>query len=188
AALGRATGNCMVMGTASTMAALAEALGMSLPGTAAIPAPDSRRLRLAEAVGRQIVETIKQDLRPSRILTERAFDNAVRLFLALGGSTNAVVHLPAIAGPVGLKLPVAKFDAFSRTTPLLVNVRPSGQYHMEDLFNAGGVPAVLKELTPLLHLDCLTVTGKTLGENLERTGSVSERGREVIRPLGNPLA
>src|SRR5580704_7554256 len=105
-ALGRSTGHCMVMGTASTMAALTEALGMALPGTAAIPAPDSRRLRLAEAVGRQIVETVKQDLRPSRIMTEKAFDNAIRLFLALGGSTNAVVHLPAIAGRVGLKLPL----------------------------------------------------------------------------------
>ena len=163
---------------------------MALPGTAAIPAPDSRRLRLAEAVGRQIVETVKQDLRPSRILTEQAFDNAIRLFLALGGSTNAVVHLPAMAGRVGLKLPLAKFDQFSRTTPLLVNVRPSGQFHMEDLFNAGGVPAVLQELSPLLHLDTLTVTGKTLGDNIaevRRAGSVSDRS-DVIRPLKEPLA
>jgi dihydroxy-acid dehydratase len=189
-ALGRSAGHCMVMGTASTMAALAEAMGMALPGTAAIPAPDSRRLRLAEAVGRQIVDTVKQDLRPSRILTEAAFDNAIRLFLALGGSTNAVVHLPAMAGRVGLKLPLKKFDEFSRTTPLLANVRPSGKYHMEDLFNAGGVPAVLHELAPLLHLDTLTITGKTLGENIaeaRRAGSVSDRS-EVIRPLRDPLA
>src|SRR5436305_9045755 len=154
-ALGRSTGHCMVMGTASTMAALSEALGMSLPGTAAIPAPDSRRLRLAEAVGRQIVETVRLGLTPSRILTERAFENALRVFMAVGGSTNAVIHLVAIAGRLGLKLPLDKFDAFSRTTPLLVNVRPSGQFHMEDLFEAGGVPAVLHELAPLLHLDCL---------------------------------
>src|SRR5208283_855050 len=153
--------HCMVMGTASTMASLAEALGMSLPGTAAIPAPDSRRLRLAEAVGRQIVETVRLGLTPSRILTEKAFENALRLFMALGGSTNAVVHLPAIAGRLGLKLPLEKFDAFSRTTPVLANIRPVGQWHMEDLFEAGGIPAVLKELAPILHLDCLTVTGKT---------------------------
>src|SRR5208337_3141193 len=130
---------------------LAEALGMSLPGTAAIPAPDSRRLRLAEAVGRQIVETVRQGLTPSRILTERAFENALRLFMALGGSTNAVVHLPAIAGRVGVPLPLTQFDEFSRTTPLLTNVRPSGRFHMEDLFDAGGIPAVLAELKPLLH-------------------------------------
>src|SRR3984893_10677501 len=116
------------MGTASTMALLAEALGMALPGTAAIPAPDSRRLRLAEAVGRQIVETVRLGLTPARILTERAFENAIRVFMAIGGSTNAVVHLPAIAGRVGLKLPLEKFDAFSRTTPLLANIRPSGQF------------------------------------------------------------
>jgi dihydroxy-acid dehydratase len=184
-ALGRSAGHCMVMGTASTMAALAEALGMALPGTAAIPAPDSRRLRLAEAVGRQIVEIVKQDLRPSRILTERAFENALRVFMAIGGSTNAVVHLPAIAGRVGLKLPLDKFDAFSRSTPLLVNVRPSGQFQMEELFAAGGIPAVIKELGPHLDLDCLTVTGKTLGENIERAQVAR---RDVIRPIDAPLA
>jgi dihydroxy-acid dehydratase len=184
-ALGRSTGHCMVMGTASTMAALAEALGMALPGTAAIPAPDSRRLRLAEAVGRQIVETVRQDLRPSRILTERAFDNAIRLFMAIGGSTNAVVHLPAIAGRVGVKLPLEKFDAFSRTTPLLVNLRPSGQFYMEDLFHAGGIPAVLKELGPLLYRDCLTVTGRTLGENIDNAKVARS---DVIRSPSQPLA
>ncbi|HYT87370.1 MAG TPA: IlvD/Edd family dehydratase [Gemmataceae bacterium] len=184
-ALGRSTGHCMVMGTASTMAAMSEALGLSLPGTAAIPAPDSRRLRLAEAVGRQIVELVRLGLTPSRILTERAFENALRVFMAIGGSTNAVVHLPAIAGRLGLKLPLTKVDVFSRTTPLLVNLRPSGQYHMEDLFEAGGIPAVMKELAPLLYLDCLTVTGRTVGENLERA---RVDRREVIRPLAEPLA
>src|SRR5262249_25943641 len=184
-ALGRSTGHCMVMGTASTMASLSEALGMSLPGTAAIPAPDSRRLRLAEAVGRQIVELVRRGLTPSQILTEHAFENALRVFMAIGGSTNAVVHLPAIAGRLGLKLPLTKVDAFSRTTPLLVNLRPSGQFHMEDLFEAGGVPAVMKELAPLLHLDCLTVTGRTLGEELERA---HVQRRDVIRPLNEPLA
>jgi dihydroxy-acid dehydratase len=184
-ALGRSTGHCMVMGTASTMAALAEALGMALPGTAAIPAPDSRRLRLAEAAGRQIVETVRLGLTPQRILTEQAFENAVRVFMAIGGSTNAVVHLPALAGRLGLKLPLDLFDAFSRTTPLLVNLRPSGQFHMEDLFEAGGVPAVLRELAPLLHLDCLTVTGRTLGENLAHARVAR---RDVIRPLHEPLS
>jgi dihydroxy-acid dehydratase len=184
-ALGRSAGHCMVMGTASTMAALAEALGMALPGTAAIPAPDSRRLRLAEAVGRQIVDTVKQGLTPSRILTERAFDNALRVFMAIGGSTNAVVHLPAIAGRAGLKLPLARFDAFSRSTPLLVNVRPSGQFQMEELFEAGGIPAVMQELAPLLNLDCLTVTGGTIGAGIENARVVR---RDVIRALDAPLA
>jgi dihydroxy-acid dehydratase len=174
----------MVMGTASTMAAVAEALGMALPGTAAIPAPDSRRLRLAEAVGRQIVETVRLGLTPSRVMTAAAFDNAVRVFLAVGGSTNAVVHLPAIAGRLGLPLPLDRFDALSRTTPLLVDLRPSGRFHMEDLFEAGGVPAVLKELAPILHLDCLTVTGRTLAENI--AGARVAR-RDVIRPLHEPL-
>jgi len=183
-ALGSSVGHCMVMGTASTMAAIGEALGMCLPGTAAIPAPDARRLRLSEAVGRQIVEAVRQDLRPSRLMTAPAFENAIRLFLAIGGSTNAVVHLPAIAGRLGVPLPLAQFDALSRTTPLLVNVRPAGQLHMQDLFEAGGIPAVLKELAPLLHLDCLTVTGQTLGANLEKAKVTR---RDVIRPLHEPL-
>jgi dihydroxy-acid dehydratase len=184
-ALGRSAGHCMVMGTASTMAALTEVLGLALPYTAAIPAPDSRRLRLAEAAGRQIVEVVKRQLTPRQILTEKAFANALRLFMAIGGSTNAIVHLCAIAGRLGFKLPLAQVDQFSRSTPLLVNLRPSGQFHMEDLFEAGGVPAVLKELAPLLHLDCLTVTGRTLGENLEQA---RVDRRDVIRPLGEPLA
>jgi dihydroxy-acid dehydratase len=184
-ALGRSTGHCMVMGTASTMAAISEALGMSLPGTAAIPAPDSRRLRLAEAVGRQIVETVQRDLRPSRILTEAAFENAIRVLMAIGGSTNAVVHLPAIAGRVGLRLSPERFDELSRTTPLLVNLRPSGQFHMQDLFEAGGIPAVLGELAPLLHGDCLTVSGETLGQVI---GRARVQRREVIRTLADPLA
>ncbi len=198
-ALGRTMGHCMVMGTASTMAAITEALGMALPGTAAIPAPDSRRLRLAESAGRQIVEVVKrrEELRPTRILTPNAFENAIRVLMAIGGSTNAVVHLPAIAGRLGISLPSSKFDELSRTTPLIVNLRPSGRFHMEDLFEAGGIPAVLRALAPLLHLDCLTVTGRTLGENLaairsqesgvRSPGSVVQ-ARDVIRPLGEPLA
>ena len=186
-ALGRSTGHCMVMGTASTMAAIAEALGMALPGTAAIPAPDSRRLRLAENVGRQIVETVKQNITPSRILTQHAFENAIRTLMAIGGSTNAVIHLIAIAGRAGIKLPLQAFDAFSRTTPLIVNLRPSGQYHMEDLYDAGGIPAVLQQLATLLHLDALTITGQTLGQVLGTPPSVPNT-QNVIRPLDRPLA
>lgn len=184
-ALGRSTGHCMVMGTASTMASITEALGMAIPGTAAIPAPDSRRLRLAEAVGRQIVETIQKNVTPSQVLTVKAFDNAIRMLMAIGGSTNAVVHLVAMAGRVGIKLPLERFDALSRTTPLIVNLRPSGKFHMEDLFEAGGIPAVLKELKPLLHLDCITVTGRTLAEEIERA---EVRRRDVIFPLSEPIA
>ena len=191
-ALGRTTGHCMVMGTASTMACIVETMGLTLPGAAAIPAPDSRRLRLAEAVGRQIVETVQQRLTPSRILSEKSLENAIRVLMAIGGSTNAVIHLSAFAGRMGVELPLDKFDAISRTTPLLVNLRPSGQYHMEDLFEAGGLPAVLRELAPLLHLDCMTVNGKTLGENLAATFAWQPEGaarlRQVVRPLKEPLA
>ena len=184
-ALGRSTGHCMVMGTASTMASITEALGMAIPGTAAIPAPDSRRLRLAEAVGRQIVETIKQEITPAQVMTEKAFDNAIRVLMAVGGSTNAIVHLVALAGRLGLKLPLDRFDELSRTTPLIVDVRPSGKFHMEELFEAGGIPAVLKELAPLLHLDCRTITGRTLGEEIAKA---EVRRRDVIHPLNEPMA
>jgi dihydroxy-acid dehydratase len=184
-ALGRSTGHCMVMGTASTMASISEALGIAIPGTAAIPAPDSRRLRLAESVGRQIVETIRRGITPEQVMTDKAFDNAIRVLMAIGGSTNAVVHLLAMAGRLGIKLSLERFDALSRTTPLIVDVRPSGRFHMEDLFEAGGIPAVLKELAPLLNLDCLTVTGKTLGEEIERA---AVKRRDVIHPRETPMA
>ena len=161
------TGTCMVMGTASTMAALTEALGMTLPGMAAIPAPLSRRLRLAEAAGRRIVEMAREDLRPSRILTRAAFENAIRVLMAVGGSTNAVVHLPAIAGRAGVPLGLDDFDRFARTTPMVASIRPSGKYHMEDLAEAGGIPAVMKALAPLLHLDALTATGHPIGRALD---------------------
>ncbi|MCE9532378.1 MAG: dihydroxy-acid dehydratase [Planctomycetes bacterium] len=184
-AIGRSTGHCMVMGTASTMASITEALGMALPGTAAIPAPDSRRLRLAEAVGRQIVETIKKEITPAQVMTEKAFDNAIRVLMAIGGSTNAIVHLVAMSGRMGRKLALERFDELSRTTPLIVDVRPSGKFHMEELFEAGGIPAVLKELSPLLHLDCLTITGRTLGEEIEKA---EVKRRDVIHPLSEPMA
>ena len=179
-------GTCMVMGTASTMAAMTEALGMTLPGMAAIPAPLSRRLRLAEAAGRRIVEMAREDLRPSRILGRPAFENAVRLLMALGGSTNAVVHLPAIAGRAGVRLDLDDFDRFARTTPMVANVRPSGKYHMEDLAEAGGIPAVLKVLAPLLHLDALTVTGQPLGAVLDAIPAPGS-WQEVVTPLDRPF-
>ncbi|PYV27842.1 MAG: dihydroxy-acid dehydratase [Acidobacteria bacterium] len=180
----RSAGHCNTMGTASTMTSLAEALGMMLPGAASIPAPDSRRLAAAESSGRRIVEMVREDLRPSRILTPEAFENAIRVLLALGGSTNAVIHLVAVAGRLGISLSLKKFDELSRQVPLIVNVQPSGQYLMEDFFYAGGVPAVLKELLPLLHADALTVTGKTLGENVKSANCYNQ---DVICPLDRPL-
>lgn len=181
----RSQGHCMVMGTASTMNSLAEALGIALPGNGAIPAPDARRLRLAQAAGRQIVELVAQDVRPSHLLTREAFENAITLLSALGGSTNAVVHLPAIAGRLGIELPLELFEQISRRTPLLVNLRPIGSFQMEDLFYAGGIPAVLKELLPLLHGDAPTVTGQTLAENV-RGATISNP--DVIHPLSAPMA
>jgi dihydroxy-acid dehydratase len=185
-ALCPSTGHCMVMGTASTMASLTEALGMALPGCAAIPAPLSERLRMAEASGRRIVGMVREDLKPSRILTSEAFDNAIRVLMAVGGSTNAVIHLTAVAGRAGVALSLEHFDGVSRETPLLTSIRPSGRFHMEDLYEAGGVPAVMKEMEALLHRDCLTVTGKTIAENL-RSVPRPERFREVIASLDKPF-
>jgi len=183
-AICRSPGHCMVMGTASTMACMAEALGMTLPGCAAIPAPDSRRLRLAEASGRRIVEAVAEDLRPSRILTREAFDNAIRACMALGGSTNAVIHLVAIAGRLGIPLPLDHFDRLSRETPLLADLKPSGRFQMERFHEAGGLPALLGELLPLLAREALTISGRTLAENV---AGAEVRDREVIRPLSEPL-
>jgi len=180
----RSAGHCSVMGTASTMASLAEGLGMTLPGAADIPAPDSRRMMLAEQTGKRIVEMVGEDLRPSRIMTGAALRNAIRLLMALGGSTNAIVHLVAIAGRLGVDLPLMLFDEIARTTPVIANVRPSGKFLMEAFSYAGGVPAVLKEISPLLHLDALTVSGKTLGENIAGAKCFN---REVIKPLAEPL-
>jgi len=180
----RSAGHCMVMGTASTMNSLAEALGIALPNNGAIPAPDARRLRLAEAAGRQIVALVAQGLRPSQIMTRAAFENAIVLLSALGGSTNAIVHLAAIAGRLGITLPLSLYDEISRRTPLIANMRPTGKYQMEDLFHAGGIPAVIKELLPLLHGDALTVTGHTLAENV---GGARITDSDVIRSLDNPL-
>lgn len=180
----RSRGHCMVMGTASTMNCLAEALGIALPGNGAIPAADTRRLRLAQAAGRRIVGLVEEGLRPSQIMTRQAFENAITLLNALGGSTNAIVHLPAIAGRLGIELPLPLFEEISRRTPLLANIRPVGKYHMEDLFYAGGVPALLKELLPLLHGEAMTVTGQTVAENVAAAEILNS---DVIRSRQQPL-
>ncbi len=183
-AISRSPGHCMTMGTASTMTSVAEGLGMMLPGCANIPAADSRRLAVAEASGRRIVEMVGEELRPSLILTMKAFENAIHLCMCIGGSTNAVIHLIAIAGRLGISLPLSKFDELSRATPYLVNVRPSGKYLMEHLYYAGGIPAVMKEILPLLHGDALSVTGKAIAENVSNAKCYN---RDVIRPLDQPL-
>ena len=185
ACLSRSSGHCMVMGTASTMAAMAETLGLALPGNAAIPAADSRRLALAEMSGRRAVEmALARGPKPSEILTAAAFDNAIRADMALGGSTNAIVHLVALAGRAGVPLPMRRFDELSRTTPLLANVRPSGKHLMEDFYYAGGVPAVLRELLPMLDGNTLSVNGKTLRENV---ADAPCHDSDIIRPLSLPL-
>ncbi|GAB7387015.1 IlvD/Edd family dehydratase [Bacillaceae bacterium] len=186
ASLAPTAGHCMVMGSASTMAVCAEALGMMLPGAAAVPATDNERLRLAQETGKQIVKLVERGITPSQIMTRNAFENAIRMLMAVGGSTNAVIHFIAIAGRLGIELPLELFDEMSRNTPFLANLRPAGKYQMEDFYRAGGAPAVLKELAPLLHLGEMTVTGKTLGENIEKV-KVSEVYRDIIRPFDDPL-
>jgi dihydroxy-acid dehydratase len=183
--IARTAGHCTVMGTASTMTSLAEALGMTLPGSASIPAPDSRRYAMAELSGRAAVEMIEAGLTPSRIMTREAFENAVTLLMALGGSTNAVVHLIAIAGRLGVRLTLDDFDRIARRTPCIANVKPSGEFLMEDLFHAGGVPAAMNRVLDLLHPGCLSVNGRTVGENVGSARAVNDA---VIRPLEQPLS
>jgi dihydroxy-acid dehydratase len=178
-------GHCNEMGTASTMASLVEALGMSLPGTASIPAVDAARVRAAEATGARAVELARGGPRPSQILTTEAFDNAISLLMAIGGGTNAVIHLLALAGRVGVPLTLDRFHDLSQSTPLLANVRPSGEYLVEELHRAGGIRAVLLELAPLLHGDALTVTGASLADGFAGA-EVLDRG--VIAALDAPLA
>ena len=180
----RSNGHCMTMGTASTMATIGEALGMALPGNAAIPAVDSRRKQMAEAAGRQIVALSQTDLKPSTLMTQSAFENAIRCVHAIGGSTNAIIHLIAIAGRVGINLPLELFDELSKTTPYLHNHTPSGQKLMEDFYYAGGVPALMNRISHLLDLSNVTVTGKTLGENI--SGQQAHLP-DVIRTVDDPL-
>jgi L-arabonate dehydrase len=182
--ISRSAGHCTVMGTASTMTSLAEALGMTLTGCANIPAADSRRLTMAELSGRRAVELAWEDLRPSRIMTREAFENAIAVDMAIGGSTNAVVHLLAIAGRLGIPLELDDFDRISRRVPYIANVKPSGQFLMEDFFYAGGLPAVMREILPLLHGDAVTVTGKSIRQNVDQAECWR---REVIRSAAEPL-
>ena len=177
-------GHCNEMGTASTMSSLVEGLGMALPGTAAIPAVDARRAAMAEATGRRAVEIAREGLRPSQVLTASAFHNAVVLLHALAGSTNAVIHLLALAGRVGVALTLERFDDLSRGVPVVTNLRPAGEHLVDTLFHAGGIPAVLAELAPLLDLDALTVSGRTLGGNIAGATSLD---RSVIGTLTEPF-
>ncbi|WP_055619974.1 IlvD/Edd family dehydratase [Streptomyces sp. JHA19] len=184
--MARSNGHCMTMGTASTMACVAEALGMQLPGSAAWPAVDSRRMETAQAAGQRIVAMVEEGLRPSDILTREAFENAIRVNAAIGGSTNAVIHLTALAGRVGVELDLGDFDELVRAVPTLVNLMPSGKYLMEDFCYAGGLPAVMAELLAgkLLHGSAVTVTGRTVSEN---TKPAERFGSEVITPLDAPF-
>ena len=183
--LAATAGTCGVMGTASTMASIAEALGMSLPGTAAIPAVHSDRLRAAEASGRRAVELALHPIRPSEIITEASVENALRILLAIGGSTNALIHLTAIAGRLGIKVSLVRLNELSDSTPVLVDLKPTGQHYMSDLHAAGGLGVVLRELAPLLHLECMTVTGETLGERLAVQSTWVDRA--VVRSFDNPI-
>jgi len=183
--LATTAGTCAVMGTASTMACIAETLGMALPGTATIPAVHADRLRAAEATGETAVTLARTRLTPDRILTAAAFENAVRVLLAIGGSTNAIIHLTAVAGRLGVPIDLATVNRLSDETPVLVDLKPSGQHYMEDFFAAGGLGAVLRELRDRLHLDCLTVTGETLGARLESDDAWVDRS--VIRSAREPF-
>lgn len=174
----------MTMGTASTMTSAAEALGLSLAGASSIPAVDANHPKMASLAGRRIVEMVWEDLKPRDVLTEESFNNAIAAVLALGGSTNAVIHLPALAGRAGIKLSIDRFDQLSRKTPLLANILPTGKYLMEDFYYAGGLPALLKALAPHLDLKCRTVTGKTLGENI---ADAEIYNSDVIRTADHPV-
>jgi L-arabonate dehydrase len=180
----RSAGHCMTMGTASTMACMVEALGLTLPNAAAIPAVDSRKKVMAQLSGRRIVEMVKEDMKLSKILSRHAFENSIIVNAAVGGSTNFLIHLLAIAGRIGVELKLEDFDAIGSKIPLLVNLKPSGKYLMEDFFYAGGLPVVIKELKKYLHNDAITVNGRTLGEN--NTTPICYN-QDVIATIDNPL-
>jgi dihydroxy-acid dehydratase len=178
-------GTCSVMGTASTMACVAEALGMTVPGGASPPAVTADRIRIAEQTGAQAVELARKGLTIDKILTPAAFENALRVLLAIGGSTNGIVHLTAIAGRLGIDIDLAGLDRMGTETPVLVDLKPSGQHYMEDFHKAGGMATLLRELKPLLRLEALTVTGRTLGEEIELAGNGF--AQDVVRPFDNPI-
>jgi dihydroxy-acid dehydratase len=182
--IARSFGTCMVMGTAATMMAIAEAMGMSLPGASSIPAADSNHPRMCGNAGRRIVDMVWDDLTPDKILTPAAFDNAIKVHMAMGGSTNAIIHVVAMARRAGVPMDMEKFDQLSREVPVLANVRPSGQYLMEDFFYAGGLRALMQNLREKLDLSCLTVTGKTVGENIE---GAKVHIPDVIHSLNDPV-
>ncbi len=180
----RSQGSCMTMGTASTMACVTEALGVQLPGVAAIPAVDSRKFTMAHLTGRRIVQMVKEDLKLSKVLNRKAFENAIKVLSAIGGSTNAVVHLLAIAGRVGVNLNLDDFDKLGKEVPVVANMMPSGKYLMEEFFDAGGVPAVMQEISNLLNMDHITVTGKSVKENIAGTENFN---KDVITPATKPF-
>jgi len=180
----RSRGHCAVMGTASSMACMVESLGLSLPGNAAIPAADSSRKVLAQFSGRRIVDMVREDLKPSDVLVRKAFENAIKVNAAIGGSTNFVIHLLAIAGRVGIDLTIDDFDKYSAGIPLIANLQPSGEHFMEDLYYAGGLPAVMKEMQSFLNAECITVNGRNIGQNLERAQTLNQ---EVIASVESPF-
>lgn len=183
--IARSFGTCMVMGTAATMMAIAEASGMALPGASSIPAADSAHPRMCSSAGRRIVDMVWEDLTPQKIMTPAAFDNAIKVHMAMGGSTNAIIHVVAMARRLGIPLDMKRFDELSREIPVLANVRPSGGYLMEDFYYAGGLRALMNELRDKLDLSCITVTGKNLGENI---GNAQVHNRDVIHSLSNPVS
>jgi dihydroxy-acid dehydratase len=184
--IARSAGHCMTMGTASTMTAIAEALGMTLPGASSIPAVDANHQRMATSCGRRIVEMVWENLKPLDILTMESFENAITVDMAIGGSTNAIIHLVAMAGRTGIKLDLKKFDEIAQRTPMIANIRPSGQqYLMEDFYYAGGLRALMLQIRSLLHLDSATVNGKALGENI---AGAKVHNADVIRSLEDPVA
>jgi dihydroxy-acid dehydratase len=182
--IARSAGTCMTMGTASTMTSVAETLGFSLPNSSTIPAVDSGHSRMADYSGRRIVEMVWEDLKPRDILTEKSFDNAIRVLMALGGSTNGLIHVIALAGRAGISIPLERFEEIGQRTPYLVNMRPSGKYLMEDFYYAGGLAGMLESMRKLLDLDELTCTGKTLGENI---AGAKIHNADVIRTPDNPM-
>jgi len=183
--IARSAGHCMTMGTASTMTSIAEAMGMTLPGAASIPAVDANHQRMATNCGRRIVEMVWEDFKPTDILTAASFENAITTDMAIGGSTNAIIHIVAMAGRAGIKIDLKQFDDIAQRTPMIANIRPSGQFLMEDFYYAGGLRALLNQIPGLLKLDALTVNGKTLGENI---ASAAVCNAEVIRSIENPVS